>query len=284
MWARPDEFMLDVSLGVPPDAFSATGQDWGLPTYRWDRIAQTGYAWMRQRARRMAALYDGYRVDHLVGLFRTYGKPPAGRSVLQSRRRAGADRAGRGDSPHSARERRRRSLPRISAWFRRSCATSLARLGVPGCKVLRWERDWDAPGHPFIDPATYPAAVGGDDRHARHGDARRMVDASEGERARDARRGATTPCADDAARRVLRAYGSGSDDLFLPAAGRVRLDRSHQRAGDGRRSQLDVATAVAGGSSSPACPRRANARSSARDARRADAATESRSPGEVQRY
>jgi 4-alpha-glucanotransferase len=78
VWVRPDEFMLDVSLGVPPDAFSATGQDWGHPTYRWDRIAATGFSWIRNRARRMAALYDGYRVDHLVGLYRTFGRPPVG--------------------------------------------------------------------------------------------------------------------------------------------------------------------------------------------------------------
>ena len=45
---------------------------------------------------------------------------------------------------------------------------SLARLGLPGFKLLRWERDWDAPGQPFRDPASYPAACGRDDRHARH--------------------------------------------------------------------------------------------------------------------
>jgi 4-alpha-glucanotransferase len=95
VWVRPDEFMFDVSLGVPPDAFSDTGQDWTLPTYRWDRIAETGYAWMRLRARRMAELYDGYRVDHLVGLFRTYGRPLSGgrRSSTPVRNRRRSRRA-----------------------------------------------------------------------------------------------------------------------------------------------------------------------------------------------
>ena len=78
VWVRPGEFRLDVSLGVPPDAFSATGQDWGMPTYNWPAIEQSGYAWLQQRARRMAALFDGYRVDHLVGLYRTFGRPAAG--------------------------------------------------------------------------------------------------------------------------------------------------------------------------------------------------------------
>ena len=78
VWARQDEFLTEVSVGVPPDAFSATGQDWGLPMYRWDVIHRSGFAWLHQRARRMAALYDGFRVDHLVGFYRTYGKAPDG--------------------------------------------------------------------------------------------------------------------------------------------------------------------------------------------------------------
>jgi len=156
VWARPDEVMFDVRLGVPPDAFSATGQDWGLPTYRWDRIAETGYAWMRQRGRRMAALYDGYRVDHLVGLYRTYGRPPQGEPFFTP-----ADEAAQRQQGEALLEIVRETGATIIAEdlgvvpdFVRE---SLARLGVPGCKVLRWERDWHADGQPFVDPATYPA-------------------------------------------------------------------------------------------------------------------------------
>ena len=36
VWVRQDQFRLDASVGAPPDAFSATGQDWGMPVYRWD--------------------------------------------------------------------------------------------------------------------------------------------------------------------------------------------------------------------------------------------------------
>ena len=72
VWARQDEFRLDASVGVPPDAFSDDGQDWGLPAYRWDVLAARDFDWLRHRARRNADLYDGYRVDHLVGFYRTY--------------------------------------------------------------------------------------------------------------------------------------------------------------------------------------------------------------------
>ena len=78
VWARQAEFALDVSLGVPPDAFSDTGQDWGMPVYRWPVCETNGYQWQRDRARRTAALFDGYRVDHLVGFYRTYGRPRDG--------------------------------------------------------------------------------------------------------------------------------------------------------------------------------------------------------------
>ena len=67
VWARQACFDLDRSVGVPPDAFSATGQDWGMPSYNWQAMASDDFGWLRDRARRSAELYDGFRVDHLVG-------------------------------------------------------------------------------------------------------------------------------------------------------------------------------------------------------------------------
>ena len=78
VWTHQEQFELDRSVGVPPDAFSATGQDWGMPPYNWDAFAKSGFVWLHDRARRSAALYDGYRVDHLVGFYRTYSRPRAG--------------------------------------------------------------------------------------------------------------------------------------------------------------------------------------------------------------
>jgi 4-alpha-glucanotransferase len=158
VWARQREFMFDASLGVPPDAFSETGQDWKLPVYRWDVIAAGDFAWIRQRARRMAALFDGYRVDHLVGLYRTFGRPLAG----------GAPFFSPAHEPDQTRQGEQvlrilvasgaliiaEDLGLVPDFVR----ASLARLGVPGCKVLRWERAWHDPGEPFIDPRRYPAA------------------------------------------------------------------------------------------------------------------------------
>jgi 4-alpha-glucanotransferase len=75
VWARQHLFRFDATVGVPPDAFSATGQDWGLPVYRWDVMERDDHRWLRQRARRSARLFHGYRIDHLVGFYRTFSRP-----------------------------------------------------------------------------------------------------------------------------------------------------------------------------------------------------------------
>jgi len=157
VWAHQDEFRLDASVGVPPDGFSPSGQDWRLPVYRWDALAGRDFDWLRDRGRRMAALFDGYRVDHLVGFYRTYFRPhdgsaaqftpedeaaqtALGERVLAVLREAGAAIMAEdlGTVPDFVRE-------------------SLARIGVPGYKVLRWERHWRQESQPFTDPLDYPA-------------------------------------------------------------------------------------------------------------------------------
>ena len=73
VWARPELFRLGaagrptVVAGVPPDAFSATGQRWGNPLYRWSAHANDGYAWWTERFRHTLALVDIVRIDHFRG-------------------------------------------------------------------------------------------------------------------------------------------------------------------------------------------------------------------------
>ncbi len=63
--------------GVPPDYFSATGQLWGNPIYRWDAHAETGYAWWIARFRRALEMLDLIRLDHFRG-FEAYYEIPGG--------------------------------------------------------------------------------------------------------------------------------------------------------------------------------------------------------------
>ncbi len=82
VWARQDLFELDacgrptVVAGVPPDYFSANGQRWGNPLYRWPAHAAEGYAWWIQRIRRTLTLVDIVRIDHFRG-FADYWEIPA---------------------------------------------------------------------------------------------------------------------------------------------------------------------------------------------------------------
>ena len=156
-WANQHLFSFDGTVGAPPDAFSVEGQNWGLPVYNWDALRERHYDWFLGRARRMADLFDGFRVDHLVGLFRTWvfpfdGRPPhftpadeavqivQGRAVLQTIQQAGAFVIAEdlGTIPDFVRD-------------------TLVSLGMPGYKVLRWERRWREPGQPFMDPMAFPA-------------------------------------------------------------------------------------------------------------------------------
>ena len=74
-WTAPALFKLDSQAGAPPDAFSADGQNWGFPTYDWDRMAEDGYAWWKQRLRKMSAYFDAFRIDHILGFFRIWEIP-----------------------------------------------------------------------------------------------------------------------------------------------------------------------------------------------------------------
>ena len=78
-WALQDVLRLDVSVGAPPDAFNQRGQAWGLPPWRPDRLAETGYAAYRDMLRALLGHADGLRIDHVAGLFRLWWVPP-GRS------------------------------------------------------------------------------------------------------------------------------------------------------------------------------------------------------------
>jgi len=88
VWARPELFELDdrgrpiFVAGVPPDNFSATGQRWGNPLYRWPAHAAEGYAWWIERVRRTIELVDIVRIDHFRG-FAGYWEIPVSQPTAE---------------------------------------------------------------------------------------------------------------------------------------------------------------------------------------------------------
>lgn len=86
VWAHPELFYLDEEgvptavSGVPPDYFSATGQLWGNPIYRWELLAADGYSWWVERFRASLAMFDMVRLDHFRG-FEAYWEVPDGETT-----------------------------------------------------------------------------------------------------------------------------------------------------------------------------------------------------------
>ena len=91
VWANPQYFKLDESgnptavAGVPPDYFSATGQLWGNPIYRWDALARDGYGWWLNRLRAALAMVDMIRLDHFRGFEAHWEVPASEKTAVNGR-------------------------------------------------------------------------------------------------------------------------------------------------------------------------------------------------------
>lgn len=161
VWAHREQFRTDVSLGAPPDDFAKGGQSWGLPAYDWTAMDADGLAWLRMRAKHAAALYDRFRIDHLVGFFRQWvqknGDPgefvPADEKAQHARGekvlRAMLEAAGPGAVIAE-------DLGVIPPFVHET----MTRLGLPGYKVIPWEKDAqfmskDPRGFPELSVATW---------------------------------------------------------------------------------------------------------------------------------
>lgn len=72
VWAQQEYFKLDLSSGAPPDLYFAQGQRWGMPPYNWERIAADDFKYLRRKMKCAENLFDLYRIDHFVGMFRLW--------------------------------------------------------------------------------------------------------------------------------------------------------------------------------------------------------------------
>ncbi len=159
VWQSPGDFFLDargeptVVAGVPPDYFSATGQRWGNPLYRWRRMKQNGYRWWIDRLRATLQRFDAVRLDHFIG-FARYWRIPAGEpTAVRGRwiKGPGADffdalRAALGDLPFIA-EDLGVATPAVYALR--------DRYRFPGIKILQFAFG-DDPAAPSFLPHNYP--------------------------------------------------------------------------------------------------------------------------------
>jgi 4-alpha-glucanotransferase len=148
VWAHPELFQLDergeptVVAGVPPDYFSATGQRWGNPLYRWDVLEAHGYDWWIERVRHATTLVDYIRLDHFRGFHAYWEVPASSETAINGRWAPGpgdklfkAIHAALGDVPLIA-EDLGLITPGVQALRR--------RLRLPGMKVLQFAFDGNA--------------------------------------------------------------------------------------------------------------------------------------------
>ncbi|MFC4609619.1 4-alpha-glucanotransferase [Streptomyces maoxianensis] len=147
-WAQREAFAAGMSVGAPPDAFNARGQDWGLPPWRPDVLAASGYAPYRGLLRGLLRNAGALRIDHVMGLFRLWwvpeGSPPTEGTYVRYDAEAmlailvlEAHRAGTvviGED-----------LGTVEPGVREA----LTRRGVLGTSVLWFERDWAGTGRPL---------------------------------------------------------------------------------------------------------------------------------------
>lgn len=147
-WAQQAYFAAGMSVGAPPDAFNAHGQDWGLPPWRPDRLAESGYAPYRQLLKALFRYAGALRIDHVMGLFRLWwvpqGHPPTEGTYVRydaeamlavlvlEASRAGAVVIGE-------------DLGTVEPGVRET----LRERGVLGTSVLWFERDWEGDGRPL---------------------------------------------------------------------------------------------------------------------------------------
>lgn len=95
VWANQDDFQLDENLspvkvaGVPPDAFSSTGQKWGNPLYDYDKMEKDGFSWWRKRMKASSKLYDVIRIDHFLGIVKYYTIPAANEDAREGEYKIG---------------------------------------------------------------------------------------------------------------------------------------------------------------------------------------------------
>ncbi|MFJ7274077.1 4-alpha-glucanotransferase [Kitasatospora sp. NPDC098663] len=144
-WALQDVLAGGISVGAPPDAFNAHGQDWGLPPWRPDALAAAGYTPYAELLRTAARHAGAVRIDHVMGLFRLWwvpdGHPPTEGAYVRYDAEAmlgvlalEAHRAGTAVIGED--------LGTVEPGVREE----LAARGILGTSVLWFERDWQGAG------------------------------------------------------------------------------------------------------------------------------------------
>ena len=157
VWWHPELFSLKKDVGAPPDMYSKDGQHWGFPLFEWANHRKNNFSWWKERLRVQQELYHLYRIDHIVGFFRLWAIPPKKPAKKGS------------FVPKTPAEWKRLGTEIVTMMLNATSMLPLAEdlgdvpdlvrqsmhdLGVPGLKVLRWERNWHT-DQSFLPPESF---------------------------------------------------------------------------------------------------------------------------------
>lgn len=156
VWGNQKRYNLDAEIGAPQDQFSQGGQKWGLPAYNWKDISENKFNFWRNKIVRACEIYDIFRLDHMVGFFRTW--------IFEKGQEKGHF------DIESEEEQKKRGFDFLQAVFETAkdklpiaedlgvipdyMRQMMKDLSMPGYKVLRWEKDNEV----FREPRNYPKA------------------------------------------------------------------------------------------------------------------------------
>jgi 4-alpha-glucanotransferase len=154
VWQHPENFFLEESgeptfvAGVPPDYFSATGQRWGNPLYRWKALKRSGYAWWVARFKAMLSRFDAVRIDHFIGFQRYWRIPGTDATAVNGKWMKGPS-----TDFFATVERELGKLPLIAEDL--GAATPAVfrlrdRFAFPGIKILQFAFGTDANADSFL--------------------------------------------------------------------------------------------------------------------------------------
>jgi len=153
-WAWREVFASGVRVGAPPDAFSQQGQDWNLPPWRPDKLAESGYAPFRDVLRGVLAHGDGIRVDHVAGLWRLWWIPPGFPPSKGTYVHYDAE-AMLGVLALEAHRANAIVVGEDLGTVQPVVTKTLHERGMLSSAVLWFQRDYDSPGHPFVEPSQW---------------------------------------------------------------------------------------------------------------------------------
>ena len=161
VWTHKHYFKLDLSAGAPPDLYIAKGQNWGMPPYAWEAIAEDRYLYFEKKLQVTESFYDLFRIDHWVGFFRVWtiatSEPPENgglHGVFDPSEEATWKAIGR-----------ERILALVQNTTMLPCAEDLGvipdcsfeileEMAIPGMDIQRWMRHWEGDGR-FKEDSEY---------------------------------------------------------------------------------------------------------------------------------